>query len=346
MADDAARLPGSGFLINAAAFVIVVAGMHAASSQIVLLLVAAFVAMVSAPGVLWLKQKRVPAGLAVVLVIGAIVGVLTVMGAMIGASVRAFVQAAPTYGQRLNSLLGDVIAWARRVGVDDYILQQVRGIDGGAIMGLAGNAFSAIGNLVGNSLIIVLIVVFLLVEVSSFSVKELAAFGASVGPRGIRRIAGNVVHYLALKTVISLATGIAVGIWAAVVGLDFALLWGLLAFILNYIPNFGSLVSAIPPILFALVQMGAGGAVLVAVGYVVVNVVIGNIIEPRLMGHGLGLSTLVVFLSLLAWGWTLGVIGMFLAVPLTVSLRIILENHENTRWIAVLMGPVGEAEER
>ena len=139
-------------------------------------------------------------------------------------------------------------------------------------------------------------------------------------------------------------TGVAVGIWVALVGVDFALLWGLLAFVLNYIPNFGSLVAAVPAILLAWVQLGPAAALLVALGYLVVNITMGSVLEPRIMGQGLGLSTLVVFLSLLAWGWILGTVGMFLAVPLTVALRIVLESNPSTRWIAVLMGPADEAE--
>jgi predicted PurR-regulated permease PerM len=125
----------------------------------------------------------------------------------------------------------------------------------------------------------------------------------------------------------------------AAVGLDFPLLWGLLAFVLNYIPTFGSFIAAIPPIALALVQYGIGKAVIVLIGYLLVNVVMGNIVEPRVMGHSMGLSPLVVFVSLLAWGWVLGGVGMFMAVPLTMALKIILDSDPSSHWIAVLMGP-------
>ena len=133
-------------------------------------------------------------------------------------------------------------------------------------------------------------------------------------------------------------TGIAIGIWLAILGVNHAFLWGLFAFLLNYVPNIGSIIAAIPAVLLALIQLGLGSAILVGIGYLVVNVVVGSIIEPKYMGKGLGLSTLVVFLSLVFWGWVLGPVGMVLSVPLTMVLKIGLESKEDTRWIAVLLG--------
>jgi predicted PurR-regulated permease PerM len=141
-----------------------------------------------------------------------------------------------------------------------------------------------------------------------------------------------------LKTIFSLATGVAIWIWLAIIGVDFALLWGLVAFLLNYVPSIGSIIAAIPAILLALIQLGVGPAVLAGLGYVVVNVVFGSILEPRFMGRGLGLSTLVVFLSLVFWGWILGPVGMVLSVPLTMIVKIAMESNEDTRWIAVMLG--------
>jgi predicted PurR-regulated permease PerM len=150
-------------------------------------------------------------------------------------------------------------------------------------------------------------------------------------------------HYTALKTVISIVTGVAAALWVWIMGVDFPIIWGVLAFLLNYVPNLGSIVAAIPPVLLGFVQYGWGTAFLVAAGYTVINLVVGNIIEPRFMGHGLGLSTLVVFLSLVFWGWLFGPVGMLLSVPLTMMVKIGLENKEDTRWMAILLGPESES---
>jgi len=143
---------------------------------------------------------------------------------------------------------------------------------------------------------------------------------------------------MVIKTLISLATGILIAFWLFILGVDYPILWGFLAFLLNYIPNIGSIVAAIPAVVLAIIQLGFGSAVLVAAGYIVVNFVIGNVIEPRLMGRKLRLSTLVVFLSLIFWGGLLGLVGAILSVPLTMALKFAFESSESTRWIAVLLG--------
>jgi predicted PurR-regulated permease PerM len=149
---------------------------------------------------------------------------------------------------------------------------------------------------------------------------------------------------------VSLATGVLVAVWLVVLGLDYPLLWGLLAFLLNYVPNIGSIIAAVPAVLLAVVQLGILRALLVAAGFLVVNLVMGGAVEPRFMGRGLGLSTLVVFLSLLFWGWLLGPVGMLLSVPLTMTVKIALDSREDTRWAAVLLGaataPAVPAKER
>lgn len=144
---------------------------------------------------------------------------------------------------------------------------------------------------------------------------------------------------MAIKTWMSLATGIAVFILLAIVGVNYAVLWGLLTFFLNYVPNIGSIIAAIPAVLLALIQLGFVKSVIVAAGFVVINLLMGNVIEPRFMGRGLGLSTLVVFLSLIFWGWVLGPVGMLLSVPLTMTAKIALDSREETRWLAILLGP-------
>lgn len=330
----------SSVLINAAALVVVIAGLKAASSIVVLLLVSAFFSMLAAPAVLWLERRRVPAVAAVALVVTASVGVLSLAGVVVGASINDFIRAVPAYRARLSAQREAFLGWLAGLGIQPPAVEWLQVIDPGIVMGLAGQLFTALGSLVGNSLLIVLIVAFVLLEVPWFPQKFRAAFGeAPASVEHIREILRNLERYVLLKTVLSLATGAAVALWVGVLGLDFPLLWGLLAFVLNYIPNIGSVVAAVPAVALALVQLGLGGTLLVAIGYVAINTVIGNILEPRWMGRSLGLSTTVVFLSVLAWGWVLGTAGMFLAVPLTVALRIVLANREETRWLAILLGP-------
>jgi predicted PurR-regulated permease PerM len=153
----------------------------------------------------------------------------------------------------------------------------------------------------------------------------------------IDRFIRSVNSYLAIKTVVSVFTGLFVGVWLYVLGVDHFELWAVFAFLFNYIPNIGSIIAAIPAVLMAFVQFGVGEAGLAALGFLLVNTVMGNVIEPRFMGRGLGLSTLVVFLSLIFWGWLLGSVGMLLSVPLTMIVKIALESREETRWFAILL---------
>ena len=148
----------------------------------------------------------------------------------------------------------------------------------------------------------------------------------------------GIKRYMVIKTLISLATGILIAIWLSILGVDFPVLWGFLAFLLNYVPNVGSTVAAVPAVLLALIQLGMAHAALAAAGYMAVNFILDNVIETRLMGRRLGLSTLVVFLSLIFWGSLLGPIGMVLCIPFTMTLKFACECSEDTRWIAMLLG--------
>ena len=136
-----------------------------------------------------------------------------------------------------------------------------------------------------------------------------------------------------------MGTGLLVYFFLLIVGVDYPLLWAVLAFVLNYIPTIGSIIALIPPFLLAMVQLGFIDSIIVLAGYLTINTIMGNILEPKFMGMGLGLSTLVVFLSLVFWGWVLGPIGMILSVPLTITIKIALDSSEETRWLAVMLGP-------
>jgi predicted PurR-regulated permease PerM len=154
----------------------------------------------------------------------------------------------------------------------------------------------------------------------------------------------NLGRYLGIKTVVSMATGVCAGVLTWSIGLDFPLLWAMLAFLLNYVPTIGSIIAAVPAVLLALVQIGPGAAGATALGFISINVVFGNFLEPRLMGYGVGISPLVVFVGLVAWGFIFGPVGMLLSVPLTMTLKMALENDDRTRWVAILLGSERDAE--
>jgi len=168
--------------------------------------------------------------------------------------------------------------------------------------------------------------------------KVEAAFGRSAESLERPKVfLQNLGRYLGIKTVVSIATGFCAGMLTWSLGLDFPLLWAMLAFLLNYVP------TIVPAVLLALVQLGPGAAGATAIGFAAINVAFGNIIEPRLMGYGVGISPLIVFVGLVFWGWVFGPVGMLLSVPLTMVLKLVMESDENTRWIAILIGSERDA---
>ncbi len=329
----------AGILITCASLVIVLAGLRAAQPILLPFLISVFLAVISFPVVDWMTARRVPAWLAVVAVVSLMMGAGLGIAALVGTSLHDFSANLPGYQARLEAETAGVLGWLESAGAvpsRQMILDQ---IDPGAAMGLAATLLSGLGAVFANTFLILLTVVFILLEVSSFPVKLRAAFGERLAsfPQ-FSQFSESVIRYLAIKTAASLATGLAVSVWLWALGVDFPLLWGLLAFLLNFVPNIGSVIAAMPPVLLALIQFGAPRAIVVAGGFLLLNFVVGNILEPKFLGRGLGLSTLVVFLSLVFWGWLWGAVGMLLSVPLTMTLKIALESRPDTRWIAVLLG--------
>ena len=330
---------GLPILITLAAFVVVVAGVRAAEAVVVPFLLSVFIAIISAPALQWLEIKRVPRWLAMFIVLGGIIVVFTLLSILIGSSVKGFSEDLPYYQQRLSGLLEQFNAWVGLRGGSVSTDTMISYINPGAAMQLVADMLNGLGSVFGNIFLILLTVVFILFEASSVPRKLRAGLPNADKSLGVfSAIANNVNRYLAIKTVTSLATGSAVALALAVIGVDYPLLWGIIAFLFNYIPSIGSFIAAVPAILLALIQLGAGAAFIATAVYVVINVLIGNVVEPKLMGRQVGLSTLVVFLSMVFWGWVFGPVGMFLSVPLTMTAKLALESGPRTRWLAVLLG--------
>lgn len=332
--------PAARLLLIVASFTVVVAGMRAAAQILVPFFLAVFLAVAVAPPMFWLRRNRVPAALALAIVAAGLVLFMTGLVLLVGKSVTDFSGNLPAYQAVLMERTADVTEWVRRRGIDFNGQRIFEVLDPGAAMKLVTRFLAGLGGVLTNALLIFATVIFLLLEASSFDVKLRAVLKDPATSFGyFDTFLRNIQRYMAIKTAVSLATGVAIALWLFIIGADFPFLWGLLAFLFNYVPNIGSILAAVPAVLLALVQLGPGGALLAALGFLVVNILVGFGIEPRVMGRGLGLSTLVVFLSLVFWGWVLGPVGMLLSVPLTMTMKIALDSYEGTRWIAVLLGP-------
>ena len=321
--------------VSVIAFVVVIYGMQAARVILVPLLVAVFVAILCAPVMKYLERQRVPTGLAVAMVVILIVGIMVLAGSFVGGSIGAFNERLPFYQERLNERLTDIAAL---FGQQITVGRLIESVQPGSAMGFAANLLNSLQGLLANFFLIMFTVIFILLESSTLPAKmQLMMRNSRSDTEYFRKFTESLQRYLGIKTLTSLSTGLAVGVLTGIFGLDFPVLWGLLAFLLNYVPSIGSLIAAIPAVFIALIQLSLLQALMIGLGYFVINIAIGGVIEPRVMGRGLGLSTLIVFLSLVFWGWIFGPVGMILSVPLTMTAKIALESSEKTALIAALL---------
>jgi AI-2 transport protein TqsA len=341
------RIESTGFspLVNIAALIIIIAGLIYAKTIITPFLLALFISIVCEQPISWLEKRRLPRWLALIIVLFGMIFLFTGFAFLIGETVSSFSGNLSKYESTLTDLSNSFIQFLNEKGYKIHQDQIFNLVQPAKILEFTAGALNKLISMMGNTFLIFLIVLFTLTEFSSFAIKSKAILlGSDKSVSYFSTILQNIRHYLGIKTLICLLTGILVYIALLIIGLDYPLLWALIAALMNYIPNIGSIIAAVPAVLFALIQLGVGGAIWTLASFMVVNNVLGNLIEPRIMGKGLGLSTLVVFLSLLFWGFIFGTVGMFLSVPFTMTIKIILEQNEKTKWIALLLGTPAEAE--
>jgi predicted PurR-regulated permease PerM len=331
-------------LIVLASFTIIIAGMHYASHILIPFMLACFLAIITAPLLRFLLDKKVPAAIAVSIILSLLLSIGLLILVFVGASINEFSREMPFYQEQLKLQLASTLQTLALYGLE-FTEKDISDLLNPSIaISMATNALGRLGAILTNSLLISLTIIFILLEASSFKHKIKLAFDNSQSSlEKFESFMHNVNRYLAIKTAISFATGFIIFIGLKIIGVNHPILWGVLAFLLNYIPNIGSIIAAIPAVLVAFIQLGPGAAFATISLFVIVNIMIGNIFEPKIMGKGLGLSTLVVFISLVFWGSIFGPVGMLLSIPLTMIMKIALESNEETRWIGILLGPGGEA---
>jgi len=332
-----------------AAIIIIIAGLKAASGILLPILVAAFLAVISIPPINFLARHRVPRWAATVVVFLIVLGGLAGVSVFLGASIKDFAGNLDMYQddlqERTASLFGWIErqAWLKRLDIEISTDAIVEKLDAGKLMDLVGDAVGAVTSMLSNTVFVLITAAFILGEAAGFRQKLGAAFGTSdSGLSEYANVLQDLQVYLAVKTQVSLVTGLLAAIACAACGIDYWILWGLVAFLLNYVPTLGSIIAAAPAVLLALVQYGWERALIIAAAFIAINMVMGNAVEPRMMGKRLGLSALVVFLSLVFWGYVWGPVGMVLCVPLTMLVKILLQNSDELRWIAVMMGSGAE----
>ncbi len=336
------QLSGSNASLNTilflAAIVIIVAGMKVSSPILVPVLLALFIATLSAPPLLWLEKKGLPTFLALLVVISLIFGIGMLLASLVGKSIADFQNQLPVYEQRLEVLFTATHSTLAKLGIQFQFTDIANVVNPPSVASAVGRVANEIGSLVANAFLIFLMVIFMLFEVSTLPAKlEKIIKRPAESMAQLARFKQNLQRYLVIKSLASLATAALVWLMLQILGVDFAILWALLAFFLNFVPNIGSIIAAVPAVLITLLQIDATTALWVALGYIAINSIIGSVIEPRVAGRHLGLSPLIVFMSLIFWGWVLGPVGMFLSVPLTMMVRLVAESSENLKWLAIVL---------
>ncbi len=338
------QTPSVRFVILAAGTIIIIAALKASSAFIVPILLSVLFAVVFWPPLIKMNNRGMSIGMALgVVLIGVALIILLLIG-FLGITIASFSESLPEYQTRLAEQLQALGETLRGIGIEPGETRLLAGEDGVNPGQILSFVVSGLTQLLTSGFVILFYVIFMLVEAGGFRKKVQAAFSDNQNAYDyVTRVMDSLQYYLVIKTRINVVTGgiIAVSLW--LIGLDFALLWGFIAFLLNYIPNFGSIIAAVPAVILAFIQFGIGFEFWLVVGiYVLVNILVGYVIEPKMMGAGLGLSALVVLIAVIFWGWILGPIGLILSVPITVTMKIFMESYPGSRWLAVMLGDENE----
>lgn len=337
---QASHRRGPQTVVGIAALIGVLAGLKLAASIVVPMLFAAFFAMAMWPLANWLQSFHMSRSVAAGLAALAGVGAVAALGAAISSAVHDFGESLPQYLDRLEGLQQSTADWFRHRGLYS-VAHPIAGFHPKELSdNLFASGITAVADTLSFITLLMVLLLFMLLEAASLPQKlQTIAEENGVELRHLHVTVRDVQRYLWLKTLMSLITGVLVGLWVWAWGVDHALLWGVLGFALNYVPAVGSIIAAGPPVALALLELGWGTAFAIGAGYLVVNMLIGNFLEPRVEGPALGLSPLVVVISIVVWGFVLGPLGAFLSVPLTMIVRLVLSRSESLSWVAVLLAP-------
>lgn len=325
-------------LVAIASFIIIIGGLSLASSIVVPFLLAVFISIIVYPVLELMSKVHINRFFAFIILIGICGSGLWILGNVIATALLGFSADLPIYKAKIDIFIDNLVVYIKdnsNIDISNNILSFIN-ID--KLIATTSNLIVQTGSIVTQSFLVFLLLAFILFEVQIF--KDKVAYFALKNPLA-SDIAStfilNLKRYLAIKTISSIATGVIVWVFLILFDVPYAPLWAVLAFILNYIPTIGSIIAAIPAILVSLAVNDLSSTLWLTLIYLVLNIAIGNFIEPKFLGKELGISTLVVILSLLFWGFVFGIGGMFLAVPLTMSIKIALDANPKTKSISILL---------
>ena len=322
--------------------VVVFAGMRLAAPILDPILFAVVLALLFSPVYAWLRRRRVPTPLALVIMLVGLTVLFLAIAGILGVSIARFSGDIASYTSKLNGQLDNIQSLTKSLGVSKADLHKA--LSPSALTGAIGAVLGGVADFLSNLFLILVVVLFLLAEGPAM-MNRLRASAGEDHPQVTRlTIFGrNVVRQLGLRAIVNLFTGAGVVVLLLVLRVDFPLMWGILAFFLSFIPWIGLPLAVAPAVILALAEHGLTSAILVIVGVIVINILAENALSPMIMGRGLSISPTVLFIGFIFWAWLLGGPGAFLAAPMTIFLILMLDSFPETRWLANVMG-MGEPE--
>lgn len=318
-----------------AAIVIILAGMAWLSPVLTPLMLGVFFSALAAPAFLWLVKRKVPRWLALVILIAVLGGVLLGLALLIAAAIRQLSTGLQAYQTELQQHLQDLLGMLSNLNfaaLADSVQPAQQAADA---TNWVLQFLQTMVKAMSDAVFALLVVAFLLLESRHFEARFRAGLGENHPLRlRLNSFGVSMIRYVVARTKLNLLTGLGVGVMYLVLGVDYAVLWAVLAFVFSYVPYIGLTLASVPPIILAFAEYGLGTAVIAGIGVLIINLSIENLVEPAVVGRGLRLSPLFVFVSFFFWGWILGPVGVFLSMPITVILVLILDSYDQTRWLA------------
>lgn len=327
------------WLFGLAAVVIIIGGLKAVSQILTPFMLAAFLTVICIPPLTLMRSKGIPSWIAIIILFLTVGLTFFLLFLAVKSTSESLLVQAPMYHQRLTEQLQMLGELASQYGApEEFIPAAIPLPSLGVLTGMARDIANGLAGFTAYTFFVLLVFMFLLLEERSIIDKVESAFPDKKRMRvRTRTFLRSVNRYLAIKTTASAITGLLAGTGLHLIGVDFPIMWGILTGVLNFIPTIGSIVAAIPPVILAFLGLGIPEGLMALALYIIINTLIGTIIEPRFMGQTLGLSPVIVLVSLMLWGWVFGPVGMFLSILLTMIVKLALDSSPHTRWLGILL---------
>ncbi|RJQ45918.1 MAG: AI-2E family transporter [Gaiellales bacterium] len=346
MEQESGLTPLLRLLIAGASTVVIIGGLKLAAPVFTSIFLALLIAISVAPLLGWLKRMKLPGWLAMVVIVLAVFVFVSFIIVVVVVSAGQLDEKLPVYQSRVDEIKDDISGVLERYGVDAQDVLNLDVFEPNRIINATASIALNVASAMSNWLFVLVIAVFIMIEAGGYPEKLMKAVrSGSPMPERLISLNQDIRSYVLITAWLGLLVAALNTVLLIILGVDFAILWGVLSFLFSFIPVVGFIIALIPPVVLALLESGWGEAVIVLAGYLLINNMVDNVLKPRIMGHGLNLSPLVIILSLFFWAWVFGAVGAILAVPLTMAVKkIVLEGSEDSRWMAVMMEPAGKAE--